>query len=238
MQVQDGKFKSILFISDQHFPYNHPDIIAFLTECKSRFKPDKVINVGDETDGHSISFHTHDPDLLSPSDELKTAIERMKPLYRLFPEMDLLESNHGSLVYRRGKASGIPNMVLKGYRDILEAPPGWHWHDYLIVNSTHGAPIFVCHGRNSNVLVNSKNVGMNFVQGHHHSRFEIQCWANDFHLYWGMTVGCLIERRSLAFAYGKTLNSKPIIGTGVVLDGWPLLVPMKLDRHGRWIGRL
>jgi hypothetical protein len=238
MKVESGKYKSILFISDQHFPYNHPDIIAFLSECKSVFKPDRVVNVGDETDGHSISFHTHDPDLLSPSAELKEAIERMRPLYKLFPKMDLMESNHGSLVYRRGKAFGIPQGALKSYRDVLEAPPGWEWHDYLILQPSHGAPIFICHGRTSNGMANGKNVGMNFVQGHHHSKFDIQCWANDFNLYWAMTVGCLIERRSLAFAYGKTMGPKPIIGLGVVIDGWPRLVPMKLDSHGRWIGKL
>jgi hypothetical protein len=238
MQVAPGKWKSILAISDQHFPHNHPDIVAFLAECKSKLKPDKVVNVGDETDGHAMSFHEHDPDLLSPGKELETAIRRLEPIYKLFPEMDLMESNHGSLVFRRGKAFGIPRHVFKSYRAILEAPQGWNWHEYLILNPTQGAPIFVCHGRSSNVLANSKNVGMNFIQGHHHSKFEIQSWANDFHLYWGMTVGCLIDRKSIAYSYGKTLNQKPIIGLGHVQEGWPRLIPMILDRHGRWTGRL
>lgn len=232
------RFKSILVISDQHFPYNHPDIVAFLREINSAYKPDKIVNIGDEVDYHASSFHEHDPDLLSPGDELKTSIRRLQPIYKLFPEMDLVDSNHGSLVYRRGKAFGIPKHAFKSYQQILEAPVGWKWHDHLVLHATEGAPIYFCHGRSNDALRNSKNVSMNFVQGHFHSKFEIRYWANEVNLYWGMTVGCLIEKASLAFAYGKTSSDKPIIGAGIILEGWPKLLPMILDKTGRWLGKL
>lgn len=238
MLISMAGYKSILVISDQHFPYNHPDIIAFLRACKTKFKPDKVVNIGDEIDWHSISFHSHDPDLLSPSDELETAIRRLKPIYKMFPEMDLVDSNHGSLVYRKAKANGLPATALKSYNEILQAPKGWKWHDHLVLKCSNGKYVYFCHGRSGDVLKNSKNVSMSFVQGHHHSKFEIRYWANELDLYWGMTVGCLIERRSLAFAYAKTTGDKQIIGCGVILDGQPRLVPMVLNKSGRWIGKL
>ena len=53
-----------------------------------------------------------------------------------------------------------------------------------------------------------------------------------------MTVGCLINPKSLAFAYGKNFSKRPIIGMGVILDGVPVLIPMLLDKHGRWDGRI
>ena len=115
-------FKSVLVISDQHYPYNHADTLEFLEALKKKYKFDKVIHIGDEIDAHALSFHDSDPDLMSAGDELKTCINRVKPLYKLFPEVDLVESNHGSMVYRRQKAHGLPRSVIKSYREILEAP--------------------------------------------------------------------------------------------------------------------
>jgi hypothetical protein len=139
------KYKSILVIPDQHFPYNHPDIIAFLKALKKKFNPDKVINLGDEVDLHAFSFHDKDPELMSPGDELKAAVRRLKPLYELFPEVDVCESNHGSLVYRRGKFAGLPTTVIRSYNDILEAPKGWRWHPEIVLEASDGEPIYFCH---------------------------------------------------------------------------------------------
>jgi hypothetical protein len=38
----------------------------------------------------------------------------------MFPKMDLLDSNHGSLVYRRAFKHGIPRAYIKNYNDYLE----------------------------------------------------------------------------------------------------------------------
>jgi hypothetical protein len=231
-------YASILVIPDQHFPFNHPDIIAFLKAVKKAYKPDKVVNLGDEVDLHAYSFHEKHPELMSPGDELKTAINRLKPLYNLFPNVDILESNHGSLVYRRGKFAGLPRNVIKSYNDILEAPKGWRWHNDLILHGSDGEPIYFCHGLSSDALKNSKNKSMRFVQGHHHSKFSIQYWANSERLFWGVTSGCLVEYKSLAFEYGRLILDKPIIGCTVIRNGYPILIPMILNKSGRWIKRL
>ena len=68
-------YKSILVISDQHAPYNHIDTLDFLAAIKKKYKPDCVVNIGDEMDWHSISFHDSHPGLYSPSHELKIARE-------------------------------------------------------------------------------------------------------------------------------------------------------------------
>jgi hypothetical protein len=49
-----------------------------------------------------------------------------------------------------------------------------------------------------------------------------------------MQVGCLINMKSLAFEYNKLQKSRPVIGTGVIIDGLPILIPMVLDKKGRW----
>lgn len=229
-------YRSILVISDQHFPYNHPDIIAFLRALKNKYKPDKIVNIGDELDYHAISFHEHNPDLLSPSDELVTAINRMTPLFKLFPAMDLLDSNHGSLVYRKGIAHGLPRHVFKSYRDILGAPKGWKWHDDLTLKMSDGKWVYFCHGKSADVLKLSQSMGMSCVQGHFHERFEIRYWGNSLGLFWGMMTGCLIDNDSLAFAYNKVNLKRPVIGCSTILNGIPKLLPMILGKGGRWTG--
>ena len=93
--------KSILCISDQHAPYHHPDTLDFLAALKKEYKPDCVVNMGDELDWHSISFHDHHPGLHSPKDELEIAKVFFKELHKMFPKMHVLDSNHGSLVFRK-----------------------------------------------------------------------------------------------------------------------------------------
>ena len=231
-------FKSVLIISDQHYPYHHPDIIKFLSALKNKYKFDKIVNIGDEIDGHAMSFHDSDPDLMSAGDELKAAIECMKPLYKLFPKMDLVESNHGSMVYRRQKAHGIPRSVIKSYRDILQAPKGWRWHNELVLKMNDGSNVYFCHGKIQDVLKHSMSMGMSVVTGHFHEKFCIQYWGNKLGLYWGMIVGSLIQNSSSAFAYNKINLKRPIIGCGGIINGQPILFPMVLDKNGRWIGKL
>jgi len=230
-------YKSILVISDTHFPYQHPDTIDFLKEIKRIYKPDRVVHIGDEVDYHSISFHPSDPDLLSPGDELQCAIARMKPLYKLFPKVNLIESNHGSLVYRKGKVHGLPRHIFKSYREILEAPKGWKWSFDLTLKSC-GKEIYFCHGKTAAPARLSQSMGMCTVQGHFHEKFEVIYWANPNGLYWDMRVGCLIHDKTLAFNYNNTNLKRPIIGTGIIIDGYPKLIPMILNKKGRWIGKL
>jgi len=162
----------------------------------------------------------------------------LKDIFKLIPECDVLESNHGSLVYRKAFAHGIPRAYLKGYQEVLGAPKGWKWSEDLILECSDGRKVYFHHGKVANVLNASKGEAMSFVQGHYHARFEIQYWGNRSGLYYGMTVGCLINPKSLAFAYGKNFSKRPIIGMGVILDGVPVLIPMLLDKHGRWDGRI
>jgi hypothetical protein len=233
-----AKNQRVLVISDLHVPFHHADTLNFLKAIKDQFKPDRVICIGDEVDFHSISFHTHDSDLFSPSDELKLAISKLKYLYDLFPEMDILESNHGSLVFRKGKFNGLPRHVFKSYQEVLESPKTWKWHLDLTIELSNNQACYFHHGLNSQVARLSRNKSMNAVQGHYHSKFEISYWGNSRGLYWGMNIGCLIDDKSLAFAYNKTTMERPIIGTGIILDGYPRLLPMVLDSNGRWIKRL
>lgn len=228
--------KRILVISDLHAPYMHQDAVEFLKALKDKYKPTRVILTGDEADYHAISFHDSDPDLKSPGDELEKAIECLKPLYKLFPEADVLESNHGSLVIRKALATGLSRKFFRSPGEILEAPKTWNWHFDINLKLPNGTDCYFHHSKGANVKKNSQAMGSSFVQGHHHESFEIQYWGNPNALLFGMTVGCLVDSKSLAMAYNKNNLRRPVIGCGLIIDSIPQLVPLVMDKKGRWTG--
>jgi hypothetical protein len=228
----------VLVISDTHVPYNHKDLIRFLSAVHERYKPTRVVHIGDEIDGHALSFHEHDPDLLSAGCELNLARAGLKALFRLFPCVDVLESNHGSLVYRRARASGIPNGAIRSYREVIDAPEGWKWHPELILRLPDSSLVTFRHGISKNNLNWSKTLATHTVNGHYHEDFNIRYWRTPRGLHWSMVVGCLIDDASLAFAYNKLFVHRPILGVGLIINSHPVLVPMICNRAGRWVGVL
>lgn len=220
----------ILFISDMHIPYNHPKLLPFLEGLKRRYDPTRVICVGDELDKHAMSFHDSDPDLPSAGDELKRSLPVIKEVEKLFPEMDLVDSNHGSMVYRKAKAHGMPRRYIRSYNEVLEVGEGWKWFmDLTIDMSEFDVPdVYVHHGKSNKAIRTSQAMSMSHVCGHFHESFGIEYWANPKGLYYGMNIGCLIDDEQLAFAYNNSNLKRPIIGTGLIIEGIPVLEAMPL----------
>jgi len=229
--------KRILIISDLHVPYHHTDSFAFLREIKKQYKPDVVVNIGDLLDFHAISMHDHNPDLPSAGDELNISKEYIKELESIYPEMIEVDSNHSSLVYRRALKYGMSTQFLKSYGDFLGTKK-WKWIDDLTLTMSNGQRCFFTHGRSADVLKTSQTMGMSCVQGHFHTKFVISYWANPDNLFFGMNVGCLVNQKSMAFAYAKNFRTRFILGCGIIIDGIPKLLPMVLNNKGRWIKKL
>lgn len=225
---------SVLVISDLHIPYHHQDAFEFLKALKKKYKPDLIVNIGDELDHHAISMHEHNPDLMSAGDELKQSKEYVKDLENIFPEMTLVHSNHSSLVYRRALKYGLPKDYLKSYNEFLGVGKGWAWVDDLTVTLSDGQRCFFTHGMAARALAVSMQFGCNVVQGHYHSKFSIEYFSNPDKLVWAMQTGCLINQKSMAFDYAKNFKSRFIVGCGMIIDGQPKLMPMVLDKDGRW----
>ena len=234
-----AKNKRILCISDLHIPYQHRDAFKFLDAVNEKYKPDSHVCLGDEIDGNTISFHDKDPDLpFSPSSELKQSIYELKDLYAIFPRMNVIDSNHGSLIFRKAKIASIPLSVFRPWSEVLEAPKGWKWTYDLTLKMSNGKHVYFHHGLSNNALRCSQNKSMSYVQGHYHTKFEIMYWANSIDLFWGVTSGCLIDHKSLAFAYAKNTLPKPILGCTMIIEGHPVLIPMVINDKHRWIGKL
>lgn len=227
----------VLAIPDCHIPFQHKDAFKFLAAVKRKYNPKMIINMGDLEDWHSISMHDHDPDGLSPGMELEALRKGLKPLFKMFPKMKICTSNHGSLPLRRAFKFGLPSEVIKSYKDILQMPNGWQIADSWEVDGVvyeHGESFSGQQG-----AIKSANANMqSTVIGHIHAFAGIQYSANSKHLIFGFNTGCLIDRHKYAFAYGKKIKAKPILGCGIIIDGVPIFIPFKMDKRGNWTGRV
>lgn len=208
---------NILIIGDIHCPFEIDGYLEFCKEQYKHFNCNKVIFIGDIIDNHFASFHTSDPDGYGAGQELERAVDKLSKWYEAFPVADVIIGNHDRLIMRKAFESGIPQIWIKDYKDVLNVP---HWnfqHEVEYDNVTY------VHGEGSTARTKAKNDSKSVVQGHRHSEGYCE-WINN--KTFAMQVGCGINDQQYAFAYAKA-GKKSIISCGVVLDGrQPLLLKM------------
>ena len=240
----------ILIISDLHAPYHHKDALAFLAALQEKHQFTRIVNIGDELDMHALSYHDHDPDLDSAGRELQIGRQVLWELEKMFPRMDLLESNHGSLLYRKGRTHGIPRAMLVEYRDVVFGEkmqggtihrPGsrgenWIWHPRLTLELPNRGKCLFVHQASSSSMRNVEQQGFSHTQGHYHTALNIMWHGTSDALSFGLTVGCLIDDAAYAYRYNKLTIKRPVIGCAAIIDGMPVTLPMVLAKGGRWTG--
>ena len=215
----------ILTVSDLHCPWQHPDAFDFLADLARRYKPDKVVVLGDEIDAQAFSRFPRNPDMHSPGHEIEAARQALRPLYRLFPRAQVCESNHTIRPWRRASEAGMPGVLLQDVRRVLDAPRAWRWSTRVTVGG-----ILFLHGDGFSGQNAAANAALRHrsrvVIGHIHSFAGIQYLQGWNDRIWGVNAGCLIDPNASAFSYGKLLANRPVIGTAVICDGVPQFVPM------------
>jgi hypothetical protein len=229
----------VLCLSDLQAPFAHQDSIDFLIHINTNFKCDHYVCLGDEADFSKLSVkHFPDPNGPSASDEHQKCLEFLHKLYKKFPVVDVCISNHTMRPLMKAAYAGIPEFFLKSYSEFLQAPDGWRWkdrHDIDNVIYQHGMSYAGQTGHIKAAIDNRRNT----VIGHLASFAGINYITNfESESIWGANFGCLIDVNARAFNYGKYHGKKPCLGTGVVINGVPIYLPMKLDKHGRWTGKL
>lgn len=224
---------NILIISDLHIPYHHQDAFAFLAALNKKFNFDIIKNVGDLIDHHTSSFHDTEYGTLSPKEEFDRQVQYVAELYKMFPKMTISLGNHDNIPVRKIKTIGISPELLKDYTQ-LYGTKGWKWVDKEFFSVQRGEKCLMTHAMGGNTLTNATRHSFNSVQGHFHSKFGIEYFADCEILKWSMTVGCLIDPNSEAFKYNASSAGRPILGCGGIIDGLPTLFPMRLDKRGRW----
>jgi metallophosphoesterase superfamily enzyme len=233
------KEKCILVISDIQAPFHHKDTMKFLKAVKKKYKPTRVVNIGDLSDSYCLTAWQKDPDGISANEEISRLLDFTDEYCKVFPKGDILISNHDLRLQRAAVRAGIPRHFLKDYHEWMGLSKGWKFHQELTIDDimfTHGDEGGA--GGAHATLNRVKHYGMSCISGHLHTKSEIQYLATRDKLMFGMQVGCLIDRHQLAFAYAKTALRKPVLSVGLVLDGVPMIIPMLLDDEGNWAGRL
>ena len=208
----------ILTISDFHAPFGNPDAVDFLSDLKKEYKPEKIVCLGDEIDQASISDWTHSPDGMSPREEYEAAIKQLLPLYKLFPKVQVVESNHGRRPFRKAFNAGLPKLYLKAYREFMQAPKGWTWDESVTIDDVlyiHGDGFSGKDGAVKAAIGHRKSICL----GHIHSWGGVTYIANQHSQIFAANSGCLINYKSYAFEYSRHQVAKPTLGTCVVLDG-------------------
>lgn len=244
MEILDGIYSRVLVIGDLHFPYHHPDVFGFLELIKSRYElntdnPEHlIISIGDEADGHGWSYHDKDPELASPGSEYRQARTCMKRLEKIFSKMKILESNHGSLHLRKQKSYGLPKGFFRDYNEAWDVGPDWEWKYEFAIRMINGALCYFHHGKASEVLKLSQSLGMSAVQGHFHEKMGAKYWKSPAGMFWAAQTGCLVDHKSLAMAYARNNLKDPLLGSLIIINGYPVSIPFILDKDHRWIGRL
>jgi len=219
----------ILAFGDTHAPYHHKETLAFLEYVKERYEPNRVIHTGDLLDIYSVSAYPKDTDHPdSWKKEIKQGRKFVTKLAKIFPKLDLLESNHDDRAYKKSRLAGVPREFMLPYRNIVGAPDGWKWHRHLkiTVDSTR-EQIFFAHHKTGGSLICAKDLGCSCVLGHKHSTFGATSFKpTGKKLLWGIDAGCLISDKGAPYAYNKLDRGRPIQGCVIIQDGVPTMIPL------------
>lgn len=233
--------ESVLCFSCTQAPFQHPDALGFLAMVLASYKPRMTVCHGDEVDLKFFKQAFMRPDGLGPAAELSGALEFMRGLFRIIPEAICLSSNHVAGRIDHGQAHGnFPTRMLRPWAEVCDAPPTWIWRDYLIMRNwlfEHG------HGvskgaRGSLVEDMTKRFGrpLSVMRGHFHSEFGEHIkpiWTQGGRQIRACYTGCLMDPREVNYTRAPTM-----LGCVVLIRGVPHPVPMVLDAHNRWIGKL
>ena len=214
--------KNVLVIGDLHEPFCLDNYLEHCVETYNKYKCDEVVFIGDIIDNHASSYHETDPDGHSAGQELKMAIQRIKQWYQAFPKATVIIGNHDRLIMRKAYSGGLSKMWIKNYAEVL-GTPGWNFTESIEIDD-----VLYIHGEGGTARARVRRDLQSIVQGHLHSQAYIDwCVGAKFKLF-GMQVGCGIDHKSYAMAYGKE-GPKPAIACGVVLQGEvPINIMMNL----------
>ena len=225
VQSWQNEEQNILVVGDPHTPFDLLTYLDFLLETYNRYNCNRVVFIGDVIDNHYASFHDSELEAMNVDEELEFAIQRLSRYYEVFPEADVILGNHDRLVMRKAKIGGISMKWIKDFKEVLEVP-NWEFHVELEIDN-----VLYMHGEGGTARGKAKAELQSVVQGHLHSQLYVDYMVGKTRRIFGMQVGCGIDHKQYAFAYGKA-GKKPAIGCGVVLGGHTAIaVPMLLEKY-------
>ncbi len=149
---------------------------------------------------------------------MEEADKHLKRWFDAFPQqVYLCRGNHDRLPERKALFYGLPDRIIKSFREIWKLPLGWQddfsWEFYG-VRFVHGSGLS---GKNAHIKAAEQN-RQSTVIGHTHSTLAVNYLISERDRIFGCNVGCGVDRHSYAFNYGRELLNKPALGCAVVTD--------------------
>lgn len=216
----------ILVIGDLHAPVTHPGYLPFCRDLRDKYQCNEVVFIGDCVDHHSISKHEKSPEADSGKREYELSLPSLAAWCKAFPVARVCIGNHDDRIIKMAASVGISAAFIRSYKEIWDTPD-WEWEYEFILDD-----VYYFHGTGNGGLHpafgSMRKMLMSVVQGHIHSAAGIKWLANPQRRIFGMDVGCGIDDKAAAFAYGKHQKQRSILSAGVVLDGIPYheIMPM------------
>jgi predicted phosphodiesterase len=212
---------TVLIIGDTHCPAMRPGYVPFLKSIERKYRPDRIVHIGDLVDWHAISYHEPNPDCRSAGDEYKITKRQVKELVKAFPKADLMIGNHDSLVHRKAASAGLPSAVIVPFAKQWDLP--WKVHHRFSELLIDGVVYMHGEGRKGPGPVPAYNRAKvrfrSIVMGHWHSSAAAAWHPNREFRVFGLNVGTGVNYDALQMAYSKPIPEKPMLGCGVVIDG-------------------
>ena len=202
----------VLVIGDQHEPFCLDGYREFCLDTYRRYNCNRIVMIGDVIDNHYSSYHETDADGLGGKDELELAIQKIQEWYKIFPKVEVMLGNHDVMAMRKAQSSNVPSQWIRTLEEVLRVP-GWEFKEETEIDD-----VVYVHGIGSKAHIRAQKNMQSTVQGHHHTEAYVQWYVGKRDKIFGMQVGCGIDSKSYAMAYGKWFP-KPAIGCGVVVGG-------------------
>lgn len=240
-----NKNSSILVISDNQLPAEHPDDLAFISAVAKKHKIDlsgkksRIIHIGDEVDNTRLGGFDNNQDILSDGDELEITGQKFRQYQKKMPRMDIMLSNHLVRYFKQAKKHGFSQKRLKPIHELYGLKKGYVWHKRLVLDLPNTGKWLFQHGHQGDAMAISKLNGMSVVSGHTHTKAYIQAWKDlRYVLRFACQTGCLIDNTHAAYDYDKDNKQAPVHSLLVIVNGIPHLEFMLMDKNQRWVGFL
>ena len=143
---------------------------------------------------------------------LPISIKKLAEWYKAFPNADVCIGNHDRIISRKAFSSGVPKRWVKSFGEVLETP-NWVYDTRFVYDGVQ-----YIHGESGRATKKAKDDMMSTVQGHRHTEMFTEFVVGANYKVFGCAVGCGIDSKSYAMAYGKNFK-KPAIGCAVVFGG-------------------
>jgi len=203
--------RTVLVIGDLHAPFIKEGYLEFCKEMYVKHNCTSVVFTGDILDNHVVSYHESDPDGFGGAEELRLAKIQIKGFYEAFPNSKVCLGNHDALPNRKAYSNGISASWIKTIDEVLEVP-NWSFAEEWMIDG-----VKYIHGLGMKIRPRVMSEMCSCVIGHYHSESEYIAFVNEKDLLFGLQVGCGMDRKSYAAAYGKHFK-KPQLSVGLVFD--------------------